>query len=230
MPLDVQVQSVSDEDGVKVHDITYAGADGDRVMAFLVVPSGEGPFAGVVFLHRGDGSKYQFLDEAILLAKKGVISLLVQGSYNPESKNFIRTVINLRRGTDLLISRSDVDNNRLAYVGHSWAGTFGGILAGVDRRFKTYVLMAGVPSWSRQGEINKMIPLDAVRYVGQAAPATLFFQCAKQDEGISREKSLLYYETASEPKRIEWYDAGHRLNEEAQQDRLEWLSKELGLP
>ncbi len=230
MPLDIQEESVSDEDGVKVHDITYAGANGDRVKAFLIVPPGEGPFAGIVFLHRGDGSRYQFLDEAILLAKKGVVSLLVQGRYNPESNNFIQQVINLRRGADLLASRPDVDSNRLAYVGHSWAGTFGGILAGVDRRFKTYVLMAGVPYWSKKGEINKMIPLDGIRYVGQAAPASLFFQCAERDEGVTQETAQEYYEAGSEPKRIEWYDAGHRLNEEAQQDRLEWLSEELKLP
>lgn len=230
MPLDIQEEAVSDEDGVKVYDITYAGANGDRVKAFLIVPPGEGPFAGILFLHWGAGSRYQFLDEAILLANKGVVSLLVQGTYNPEFNNFTRTIINLRRGADLLASRPDVDSSRLAYVGHSWAGTFGGILAGVDRRFKTYVLMAGVPYWSKKGEINKMIPLDGIRYVGQAAPASLFFQCAERDQGVTHETAQEYYEAGSEPKRIEWYDAGHRLNEEAQQDRLEWLSEELKLP
>jgi fermentation-respiration switch protein FrsA (DUF1100 family) len=231
-PLDIQEVSVSDEDdGVKLHDITYIGATDDRVSAFLVVPPGEGPFAGIIFMHWGGGSKYSFLNEAILLARKGVVSLLVHRTWNPEPDNFNRTVISLRRGTDLLMLRQDVDSSRLGYVGHSWGATFGGILADVDRRFKTYILIAGVPFFSNNGDTKDMIPFDGIRYIGQAAPAPLFFQFANQDEGVSRETALLYYEAASEPKQIKWYDTNHRFkNEEAQQDRLEWLSTELGLP
>ena len=52
----------------------------------------------------------------------------------------------MRRGADLLLARPDVDPRRLAFVGHSYNATVGAILAGVDRRFKAFVLMAGALS------------------------------------------------------------------------------------
>ena len=38
-----------------------------------------------------------------------------------------------------------------------------------------------------------------------------------------------FFEAASEPKEIRWYDAGHFLNEQARQDRMAWLGERLGL-
>src|SRR2546427_3896555 len=39
--------------------------------------------------------------------------------------------------------RADVDPKRLAYVGHSYNAATGAFLAGIDKRFKAFVLMAG---------------------------------------------------------------------------------------
>lgn len=231
--LEVQEVSVSDqENGIAVHDISYVGATDYRVPAFLVVPPGEGPFAGVLFMHWGFGSRNSFLNEAIELAKKGVVSLLVHhGTWKPDPDHYRQIVISLRRGLDLLAARQDVDSGRLGYVGHSWGATFGGILAGVDQRLKSYVLMAGVPSFSELWEREDLIPFDGIRTIGQAAAAPMFFQLANQDEYVNRETALEYYEAASEPKRIKWYDTTHGFeSDEALQDRLEWLGTELDLP
>jgi dienelactone hydrolase len=40
----------------------------------------------------------------------------------------IQAVVDLRRGIDLLLARSDVDQTRLAYVGHSYGAQWGSIL------------------------------------------------------------------------------------------------------
>ncbi|UCC53394.1 MAG: alpha/beta hydrolase [Anaerolineaceae bacterium] len=231
--LDIQEVSVSDEEaGVEVHDISYAGTLDYRVPAYLVVPPGEGPFAGVLFMHQGFGSRNSFLNEAISLAEKGVVSLLVHhGSWKAVPDNYKQIVVSLRRGADLLELREDIDSSRLAYVGHSWGATFGGILADVDKRFQTYILIAGVPSFSEIWERKDLVPFDGIHYIGQAAPAPLLFQLANQDEYVSRDTALLFYEAASEPKQVNWYDTTHFFkHEEAQQDRLEWLSRELKLP
>ena len=50
-------------------------------------------------------------------------------------------VIDLRRGLDLLLSRSDVDTKRLAYVGHSFDAQCGSILDAVDKRPAAFVFM-----------------------------------------------------------------------------------------
>jgi hypothetical protein len=104
-------------------------------------------------------NRTEFLDEAVVLAHSGVISLLPDHvSVRPgfvEDKNplneqqiavEVQQDINLRRGADLLLARNDVDSDRLAYVGHSCDGTAGGFLSGIDRRFKAFVIMAGALS------------------------------------------------------------------------------------
>jgi cephalosporin-C deacetylase-like acetyl esterase len=160
-PLDVKEVAVINRNGVSIHDIIYASPKGGRVTAYLVVPVRRGRFAGVVFGHWGYGTRTEFLPEAMLYARAGVVSLLVDDlnvrpapwrrsapGTEPEAvrNNFIQSVVDLRRGIDLLRARSDVDPDRIAYVGHSSGAHWGAILSAVDRRLKTVVLMAGIPS------------------------------------------------------------------------------------
>ena len=51
MPLDIQEEAVSEKDGTQIHSISYASPKG-RVPAYLVVPPGDGPFAGIIFLYQ----------------------------------------------------------------------------------------------------------------------------------------------------------------------------------
>jgi len=171
--------------------------------------------------------------------------------WHPEvsRKEQIQAVVDIRRGFDLLISRPEVEPKHMAYVGHSLGATVGGILADVERRPVAFVLMAGYPSLthavqhnSDQGAIafqelatseqkkayvDALEPLDALHYVGHAAPAKLFFQFAKRDEFITPWDAAAYLQTASDPKEVKWYDTSHSLNEEARRDREEWLVKSL---
>jgi dienelactone hydrolase len=236
--LDIEEVSVSDRDGIQVHTISYVSPKGGRVPAYLVVPPGAGPFAGMLFMHAGGESRNEFLDEALLLAKRGAVSLLIdeptnRPSYKEVSSSdmYVQLVMDLQRGVDLLTSRSNVDPKRIGYVGHSVGAVWGGVLAGVETRISAYVLMAGHARISRctrcQVAVNSH--LHAIYYIGQAAPASVFFQFAKRDEYITREAALEYYEACSEPKRIEWYNTDHAFNEPAQLDRAAWLSAQLGL-
>ena len=101
-------------------------------------------------------NRTEFLDEALLLAHSGVISLLpdhvsVHPGFvedtTPLSKQQIdvqvQQDVNLRRGADLLLARKDVDPKRLAYVGYSCDASAGAFLSGLDKRFKAFVIMAG---------------------------------------------------------------------------------------
>lgn len=160
-PLDVREVKVIDRSGARIHDITYASPAGGRVTAYLVVPSGKGPFAGVVFGHWNNGKRTEFLPEALLYARAGVVSLMIDYPWvrpapwrrfapgtQPEAvrDNFVATVVDLRRAIDLLASRRDVARDRIAYVGHSSGAQWGAILSAVDDRVKAAVLMAGVPT------------------------------------------------------------------------------------
>src|SRR5207302_6348691 len=132
--LDIQEKLLHERDRVKVYDLTYASPKGGRVTAYLVVPDGKGPFAGIVFGHWGPGNRTEFLAEATLYARAGAVSLLIDYPWvrpnpwrkplkqadDPESDHqaFVQAVIDLRRGLDLLTERAGVDTKRLGYVGH----------------------------------------------------------------------------------------------------------------
>lgn len=236
--LDIQERSVSHQNGVEVHDISYASPRGSRVTAYLIVPAAEGPFAGVIFLHWAAGNRDEFLNEASQIAKLGAVCILLDAPFRrpgyselTADQMYVQTVVELRRAVDLLASRPDVDMNRLGYVGHSFGATMGGVLAGVEKRISAYVLMAGHPQISRaEFEAPPSDPrLDAIHYIGHASPSALLFQFAEKDEYITREAALQFYEAGSDPKAIQWYDASHELNDQAHLDRIEWLSRQLGL-
>ncbi len=160
-PLDVQEKLLHERGDVKVYDLTYASPKGGRATAYLVVPGGKGPFAGLVFGHWGPGNRTEFLPEATLYARAGAVSLLVDNPWvrptpwrkqlkqadDPESDHaaFVQAVVDLRRGLDLVAARPDVDRNRLGYVGHSFGAQWGAILSAVEPRLKGVVLMGGIP-------------------------------------------------------------------------------------
>jgi dienelactone hydrolase len=170
-PLNIKQAGIEEQDGVTIHDITYSSSVGDRgaavgpngglVTAYLVVPSGKGPFPAVIYGHwcmpgSEKKNRTEFLEEALVLARSGVLSLLpdhvmvhpgfVEDNSPMNEKQIaveVQQDVNLRRGADLLLARKDADPKRMAYVGHSCDATAGGFLSGIDKRFKAFVVMAG---------------------------------------------------------------------------------------
>ena len=160
-PLNIKQIGVQYREHATVYDITYDSLKGGVVPAYLVVPKGRGPFAAVIWGHwywnnSSMRNRKQFLDEAVVLAQAGVVSLLTDGPVarpgheaikEPlDERNFtefFQQVMDMRRGVDVLLARKDVDRKRIAYVGHSYNAGIGALLSGVDRRFKAFVLMAG---------------------------------------------------------------------------------------
>jgi dienelactone hydrolase len=161
--------------------------------------------------------------------------------------DMVQQVVDMRRGADLLLARKDVDSKRLAYVGHSYDATVGGLLSGIDKRFKAFVLMAGtlsdevdLRSKEYQGYRAKIGPdkfdafakkygwLDPGKYVAHAAPATVFLQYAIHEDFLNPERAKEYSKYVSEPKRFKFYDAPHALNGAARKDRVAFLAEQLG--
>jgi dienelactone hydrolase len=265
-PLGLKQIGVQHRGGATIYDLTYASPKGGVVPAYLVVPKGRGPFAAVIWGHwYWDNSsmrnRRQFLDEAVVLAQAGVVSLLTDGPVarpgHIESKDpldervaldFLQQVIDMRRGVDVLLARRDVDPKRIAFVGHSYNAGVGALLSGLDRRFKCFVLMAGLMSdeITRQTKdfqefrqkvgpekldalIAKYAYLDQGKYVSHAAPAVVFLQYGSQEKSLNAERAAQYAAVVSEPKRFKLYDAPHALNAEARRDRIQFLTEQLKL-
>ena len=74
-----------------------------------------------------------------------------------------------------------------------------------------------------------MEPIEPLRFVGRAAPARLLFQNGRTDNLVPAADAEIYQKAGSEPKTIQWYDAGHGLNEQATRDRHLWLAEQVGI-
>lgn len=177
--------------GVTVSEVSYDSPKGGRVPGYLVVPSGKGRFAAIVYMHWGQGNKGEFLSEAVEMAQRGAIGIMIDAPYwrpdvpppakgkeaESERDGYIQMVVDLRRAVDVLIARKDVDPDRIGYVGHSLGATWGAPLAAAEKRIKVFVLMGGLPKvppdWDddsfyqqvqREASDNLLAALDGLRY------------------------------------------------------------------
>jgi len=236
-PLNIELGSESEVDGIQIINLSYASLMGDTVPATLVIPAGEGPFPAVLYLHCGHlatCTKAEFSSEMIELAHVGIASLAINGpllrmsaaNFDPEPM-FIYSVLDIRRGIDFLSTLPKIDPDRIGFVGHSYGATTGGILAGVEPRIRAFVLMAGHAQVSAVDGPASIAYLDAINYIGHASPAAVYFQFAEEDLFISHDAAELFYQTASEPKYITWYPTGHDFNSDARYDRIQWLVEQL---
>ena len=80
--LEMRETDVHKRDKVRIIELNYAGASGDRVPAYLLIPPGNGPFPAIIWGHwlmKGSplANKDEFLEEAVALAHSGVVSLLI---------------------------------------------------------------------------------------------------------------------------------------------------------
>ena len=234
-PLNINwLSEYSDQDAV-IHTLSYQGTNRCQVDALLVTPTGDGPYPAVIYMHRGNAFKTQYLGEAIRLAGRGVVTLLPPSAFDtgcdeiddPQYLGYIDTVLFIRRGVDLLQSLPFVDGSRLAYVGHSFGATWGGVLAGVEPRIHSFVLIAGLVDISNYVD-EGMSDLDSLNYIGEAVNDEFLLQFSYHDEYISQAAADLYISfTPGEPT-VLWYDSTHEgLQFDGEDDRVAWLLVQL---
>ena len=154
-PVLITEESVRQENGYTVHDIRYPSPKNGDVPAYLVVPDGSGPFAGILLMHGSSGSRSSLLPLAEDLVHTGAVVLTISApsaripgrdwiTFTPQDREEqIQLMVDLRRGVDLLIQHENVDPSRLGYIGYSYGAAMGGLLAGIEPRIKAYGLMVG---------------------------------------------------------------------------------------
>ena len=262
--LGIDEVSVQQRDGVAVHDITYVSANGGTVPAYLVVPKGSGKMAAILWGHwlmpnSSVSNREEFLNEAIAIAPSGVVSLLIDAPQTrpgfkpaPNPVLIAQQVVDLRRGLDLLLSRSDVDPKRIAYVGHSWNAGTGAIFDAVDKRVAAFVFMGGpqsnleyVLSSDSPRLVSARTHMDVAKveqtmrnnawadpgsYATRLGPANALFQYGLHDEEwVPLKDAKDYVAMSTGPKVVKFYDSGHALNTQARLDRFHFLREHLML-
>lgn len=261
VPLAVRTSKVTKRTGALVRDISYASPKGGRVTAYLVTPARKGRFPAVLFLHGHPGGRASFLAEALELARRGVVSLLPDSPFvrspRPPLVSFssrdrellVQTVVELRRGVDVLSARGEVERGRIGFVGSAFGASMGGVLAGVERRITAYVLAGALFSrvdyWSSQHPeavsaraqvsseqwerfLASVAPLDAVHYLPHAAPSALLLQLSRRDDVTPEADAARYANAASTPKIVRWRATAALAP--GRQERRAWLLYQLGRP
>lgn len=169
VPLDVQVLSEEKLDGYVRKKLTYAAEKGDRVPAYLLVPTGrEGKRPAALCLHQttqiGKGepvglNKNLNMHYALELVKRGYVCLAPDypsfGDYKYDfsksgyQSGSMKAIWNNMRGVDLLQSLPEVDGERVAAIGHSLGGHNAMFTAAFDTRIKAVVSSCGFCSFHK---------------------------------------------------------------------------------
>jgi uncharacterized protein len=256
-PLELQSGEIGTQDGVAIHQISYASPKGGRVNGRLFVPRGRGPFAGVVLAHGMPGNAEAFTGRGVYIARHGAVVISIDAPFNrrpggpltrtpQDSVEQVQLIVDLQRAVDVLVARPDVDSARLAYVGRSYGGATGALFAGVERRIKTYILASadgGIttrftgpnapqppPEYEAQARawLAAMQPIEGIRFVGRAN-GSILFQNGRQDPVVTPARAeALHAAAAGVQKEVRWYEAPHALNPAAYVDQLRWLSQTVG--
>lgn len=213
-PLAVRDHVAMSSKGLAVHTLSFAGANGARVNAYLIVPRATGHHAAVLFLHGSGGTRKDLLVPAAELATRGAVTMTI--SQPNDTATFRPLVVNARRALDLLAARPDVDPKRLGVVGYSLGAQTAAILAGDEPRLKAVGIVAGRGSRT---------PL----YWIARTDAQLYFQAGTLDQVVPHAQLVALMRAAPGHPRISWYPADHGMSLQSFDDQDAWQARELGV-
>jgi dienelactone hydrolase len=249
-PLRLQVQQ---ETPTHV-DVTYQSPRGGDVPATLVLPQGvEGRAPVIVWSHPYLSSRAQFFREAIALAEEGIASFLMDSSLSrppgrPDLMDPVyaadlfralvrQDLVDLQRGLDFLEGREEVDVERLAVVGQEYGALAASALAAVDDRVDSLVLVTVpaepgrywakefVPQETRESFAETMRDFDPLRLL-DGVDAEVLIQNPRRDEDFPVEE-YQRLEAEADGAEFRWYEYGHHMGPDADEDRRRWLLERL---
>ena len=251
--LQVQSRQVAGGRAGTVQDLSFTSPRGGRVPAYLVLPASKGRHPAVVLLHGSGGDRRELLGLAAGLAARGIVGMTIDSpvarlqtqtlpaglaGVRRRSALLEQEVLDLRRAVDVLRARPEVDPARLGFLGFSAGARSGAILAGVEPRIGSFVLISGgadpVSAYVRGAGPalrEQLIPLlrqvDPLHWIAKARAGTIFFQDGKRDEVVPRGALMALIRAAPKPQRVRWYDTGHSPNGREQTDAVAWLAERL---
>lgn len=256
---------VRSADGVEEYAISFASPRGGRVTGKMFKPAGSVPahkYAAILFGHGAPGNSDNLGPRGVYFARKGAIVVGIDAAFarrnSREPLSFtvrdsieqVQTIVDFRRLVDILIARPDVDAARLGYVGISYGGAMGALLAGVEPRIAAFALAVGdlgfvahfrdslgalsgpltdLPTAQRDRWVAAMEPVSGTTYFPRADGRKLLLQNNTQDEAVLPHVARSFHAAAPRGTQIRWYESGHRLTAAHYFDQLVFLNDRIGL-
>jgi acetyl esterase/lipase len=262
VPLDMQTSEDTEQDGVRRLTVSIAAEPGSRVTAYLYIPKGIQPGerrAGMLVLHptgplgkgivAGDGPRPNRAN-AIELAKRGYVVIAPDypsfgdlTDYDFEKDRYdsgsMKGIWNHMRCVDLLVSRPDVDPERIGVIGHSLGGHNSMFVAVFDQRIKAVVSSCGwcpfhdyyggkIKGWTSTRYMPRLndvygldpdrVPFDFYEVVAALAPRAFFsnspisdsnFDVAGVKKAIPRAQAVYDLLGASNGLQVRYPESGH---------------------
>jgi hypothetical protein len=237
---DVEESFVENAEGHDLYSVRLQGDTGIRVTGFMKVPADtSGPFPSLLILG-GLRTGRRTLD--YIHNTRGVILLALDYPYEGKrtqmsAGEFLSSIPLIRRAVietvpgamlaaDYLLTRDDIDPDRIVAVGGSLGAFFIPAMMAVDERPAAAVMLFGA------GDIQSILraaldlpgiiaapagwlgavlvsPVEPLKYVADVSPRPLFMLNGTGDPRMPERCSRLLYDAAGEPKTIHWIDAGH---------------------
>ncbi len=266
-PLDVTVTSLGGQ-GVRSYNVRFRGANGGFVPGLLTLPA---PVAGkkapcVLLLHGLGGSKGNMFLLGLSLARRGYATFAIdiaghgeRARINNRPSNDLalldmrlaaaQTVIDLRRATDFLATRPDIDSRRIGFIGISLGGILGAVFVAEEPRVRAATLWSAGGDWGRlvttsthqfartfraRGATDarvveaQMADVDPVFTIARFAPRPLLMINGASDTVVPRASAQALYAAARTPKRQIILPGGHVPDISQMVERtLAWLDRSL---
>ncbi|WP_420124902.1 alpha/beta hydrolase [Longimicrobium sp.] len=258
-PLNLQKTVDSTANGVEVSSISFSSPDGGLVTGLMWDPvTRTDPRPGMVLMHGLPGNAKALEGLAQNYARHGALVIAIDAPFArrdgplmrytaADRAEQIQVIKDLQRAVDVLRSRPNVDDDRIAFVGFSWGGATGALFVGIERRLQAAALVvghggqvshatgpegfkhiSGFPCATRVAWIRAMAPIEPIRFVGHAN-VPLLLQNGMQDIFIPVADAAELHAAAPEPKTVLWYTTGHNLGQQARADRHRWLAEMIGI-
>lgn len=233
-------------------EFSITAREGDEVPCVITQPLDfEGKLPTIVFVH-GSGQDKRFVETICTPFNQAGFAMVSYDQWNRGERKITegglkkalawydrgwKAVNDARRIADYLLTRDDVDPERLYLVGASYGAMTGTHILAHDKRFKAGVLVVGGGDFKVMldaplikdelgkalGETQSKVLLgilkpvarwlggafDPVRSAAMTGPTPVLMQCGEADRLVSPEAGKALYALLGEPKEIVWYDIDH---------------------
>ncbi len=250
-PLNSKVEGRFESELWKSEKITFdAGYNNERMQAYLYLPKKfQPPFQTILFFP-GSGSiylkKYDPQEEIrridfILKNGRALIIPIYKGTYErhdslksstPDGSVFYRDHVNMwrkdiGRTIDYLETRSDIQTDKIGFLGWSWGGRMGGTFAAIEKRLKVLVLNVGGLKMQRS-----LPEVEQLNFLPRIFQPVLMLN-GKHDMFFPVETSqkpmFELFGTPKKDKKMIIYEAGHQVPlTDFVKETLLWYDKYLG--
>jgi eukaryotic-like serine/threonine-protein kinase len=231
--------------------VSYLGAQGtDRVPATLYIPKRAIAPRQTVVIMPGSNALYERSIDGIITDMFGFLMRSGRTVVVPELRGMLtrmdpslptnpaptleyRDVVvswgkDVRRTVDYLATRADADTARVAFLGLSMGARLGGVLMGIEPRFRTGILYAG-----GLGFAHLRPEVDPLNFLPRVTAPVLMLNGRYDDVFPTETSQRPYFRllgSAPEHKRQVVFDDGHILpRAQVASESVAWLDRYLGV-